>query len=90
MYLSEKGTSVIKLQNSWYFFQKDTLLVLGLRCNLLLAKKLLGTELISQFDSYYMIFIKRENSKHLIEAECQKRLYIVSKISSKANGIMFG
>jgi hypothetical protein len=37
-----------------------------------------------------MIFIKRENSKHLIEAECRKGLYIVSKISNEANGMTFG
>ena len=90
LYSSGKGTSVVKLQNGRHFFQKDTLLVPGLRCNLLLAKKLLGIELISQFDPYRMIFIKHENSKYLIEAECRKGLYIVSKISSEANGMTFG
>ena len=37
-----------------------------------------------------MIFIKHKNSKYLIKAKYQKELYIISKISSKANRITFG
>jgi len=90
LYLLGKRTAIVKLENGRQIFLADTLLVPDLGCSLLSAKKLLGIDLIGQFDPYRMIFIKRENGKHLVEAESRKGLYIVSKISSEANGKTFG
>jgi len=69
LYLLGKETAIVKLKNDCQIFLADTLLVLDLRCSLLLAKKLLGIDLIGQFNPYCIIFIKRKNGKYLIEAK---------------------
>ena len=90
IYSSGIGTSVVELEDGHHFFVKDTLLVPGLGCNLLSSKKLLGTENLGLFDSRRMVFARRCDGKHLIEAESRNGLYIVSKISDEANGMTFG
>ena len=56
---------------------------------LMSAKKLLGSELIGQFNTYYMLFSRRSNNLLLIEAKVKNSLYIVSKITKEADSISF-
>jgi hypothetical protein len=53
------------------------------------AKKLLGSELIGQFDAYRMLFSRHSDNLPLIEAKVKNGLYIVSKIAKEADNISF-
>ena len=56
---------------------------------LISTKKLLGSELIGQFDAYCMLFSRHSNNLLLIEAKVKNSLYIVSKITKEADSISF-
>ena len=53
------------------------------------TKKLLGLELISQFNTYYILVFKYSNNLLLIKAKVKNSLYIVPKIAKEANSISF-
>ena len=89
LWLDEIGTTVIKLENSRCIFLEDTLYVPGIGYMLVSAKKLLGLELIGQFDAYYILFSGHNNNLLLIKAKVKNSLYIVSKIAKEANNISF-
>ena len=90
IYSSGISTSVVELEDGHHFFVKDTLLVPGLGCNLLSSKKLLGTENLGLFDLRRIVFVRRCDGKHLIEAKSCNSLYIVLKISDEVNSMTFG
>ncbi len=75
--------------NRSYIFLEDTLHVLGIGCTLVLAKKLLGSKLIGQFDAHYMLFSRRSDNALMIEASIKNRLYIVSKIVLEVDSMSF-
>ena len=80
---------VIKLENSHYVFLEDTLYILGIGYILISTKKLLGSELIGQFDTYYMLFSRCSNNLLLIKTKVKNGLYIVSKITKEVDSISF-
>ena len=79
----------IRLENGSHIFLEDTLHVLGLGCTLVLAKKLLGSKLIGQFDAHCMLFSRRSDNTLMIEASIKNRLYIVSKIVLEVDSMSF-
>ena len=83
------GTIVIKLENSYCVFLEDILYILGIGYMLMSTKKLLGSELIGQFDAYYILFSRCSNNLLLIEAKVKNSLYIISKITKEADSISF-
>ena len=56
---------------------------------LVLAKKLLGLELIGQFNAYCILFSRRSNNTLIIEVSIKNRLYIVLKIVLEVDSISF-
>ena len=59
-------------------FLKDTLLVLELDNNLLLARKLYkGLDIIGKFNNTYITFTYNSNYKLLIKTKILNRVYIV-------------
>ena len=80
---------MIKLENSCYVFLEDILYIPGIGYMLVFAKKLLGLELIGQFDAYCMLFSRCSNNLLLIETKVKNGLYIVSKITKEADSISF-
>ena len=53
------------------------------------TKKLLGLELIGQFDAYYILFSRCSNNLPLIKAKVKNSLYIISKIAKEVDSISF-
>ncbi len=56
---------------------------------LVLAKKLLGSKLIGQFNTHYILFSRRSDNTLMIKASIKNRLYIVSKIVLEVDSISF-
>lgn len=83
------GTAEIRLPNGRSIRLADTLLVPGLGCTLLSAKKLSSSGLIGEFDEHRMIFSRRADRVPMIEATVQNGLYIVSWIAQEADGMTF-
>ncbi len=75
--------------NKSYIFLEDTLHVLGIGYMLVLAKKLLSSKLIEQFDAYYMLFSRYSDNTLMIEVSIKNRLYIISKIVLEVDSISF-
>ena len=80
---------VIKLENSCCVFLENILYILGIGCMLMSTKKLLGSELIGQFDAHYMLFSRYSDNFPLIEAKVKNGLYIVSKIAKEVDSMSF-
>lgn len=86
---SHIGTATISPGGNRHIFLSDTLLVPELGCTLVSARKLAGSEYIGQFDDDRMVFSRRADQKHMIEAKQKGGLYIVSRISKEAHGTTF-
>lgn len=85
------GTTIVRLENNRCILLENTLLVPGLGCHLLSTKKLvMDNRCLGQFDSDCMTFLDPITKTALLKAENKKGLYITSKISSEADGQMFG
>jgi hypothetical protein len=68
LYLVSRGTAQCKLKDGTSVCLPDSLLVPGLGCNLMSARKICSREIIGQFDDKRMIFSKRDDGTPLIEA----------------------
>jgi hypothetical protein len=88
IYSTEKGTVKLVIDNRSVFLE-DALLVPGLGCTLVSAKKLLGSELIGNFDNHAMQFRRKSDKELMLEARMINGLYIVSHISTAADGRRF-
>jgi len=75
--------------NKSHIFLEDILYVLGIGYTLVLAKKLLSSKLIRQFNTYYMLFSRHSNNTLMIKASIKNKLYIVSKIILEVDSISF-
>jgi len=60
-----------------------------LRYILVSARKLASSEYIGQFDNDCIIFSRRADQKHIIEAKQKGGLYIILRISKEAYGTIF-
>jgi hypothetical protein len=89
LYSDMIGTAVLALENGRSIELRDALLVRELGCNLLSSRKLLGNDLIAQFDPDIMNFRRKSDGHCMIAAEHRNGLFIVSQIDKEADGRAF-
>ncbi len=75
--------------NKSHIFLEDILYVLGIGYTLVLAKKLLSSKLIRQFNTYYMLFSRHSNNTLIIEVSIKNSIYIDLKIILEVDNMSF-